>query len=109
MLKSKIFFRILKVLTAIALLLAIGLFLLFRITTSVTANLDSYEYYLPFKKGYEYHVSQGYGGLFTHKHIAAIDFDMPIGTLVYAAREGIVYSYKNDSDEGGPFPKYKKK
>jgi murein DD-endopeptidase MepM/ murein hydrolase activator NlpD len=34
---------------------------------------------------------------------------MPIGTPIYAAREGIIFSYKDDSDEGGPFSKYKNK
>lgn len=34
---------------------------------------------------------------------------MPAGTPVYAARAGTVYSYKDDSDEGGPFAKYKGK
>jgi len=34
---------------------------------------------------------------------------MPIGTPVCAARGGIIYNYKDDSDEGGPFSKYKNK
>jgi murein DD-endopeptidase MepM/ murein hydrolase activator NlpD len=41
--------------------------------------------------------------------VAAIDFEMPVGTPVYAARGGIIYSYKDNSDEGGPFSKYKNK
>lgn len=52
---------------------------------------------------------QGYGGLFSHKYIAAIDFAMPAGTPIYAARGGIIYAYKNNSDEGGPWSKYKNK
>jgi murein DD-endopeptidase MepM/ murein hydrolase activator NlpD len=54
-------------------------------------------------------VVQGYGGLFSHRYVAALDFEMPIGTPVCAARSGIVYSYKEDSDEGGFFAKYKTK
>jgi hypothetical protein len=27
-------------------------------------------------------------------------FDIPEGTAVYAAREGLIYSFKDDSDEG---------
>ena len=71
--------------------------------------MDTYEYKLPFNKGNTFRVVQGYGGLFSHRHIAALDFEMPIGTSVYAARGGIIYSYKDDSDEGGPFSKYKNK
>jgi murein DD-endopeptidase MepM/ murein hydrolase activator NlpD len=78
-------------------------------STSVTTNIDSYLYNLPFEKGTKHRVVQGYGGLFSHRNIAAIDFGMPVGTAVYAAREGAVYSYKDNSDEGGPFSKYKNK
>jgi murein DD-endopeptidase MepM/ murein hydrolase activator NlpD len=86
-----------------------GLLFLFYYTTSVTKNIDTYEYQLPFDKGDKHRVVQGYGGLFSHSHIAAIDFEMPIGTPIYAARGGIIYNYKDDSDEGGPFSKYKNK
>ena len=109
MLKSKTFRRIIKALVATILLLVTAYFILTRVTTSVTNNTDSYEYNLPFKEGATYEVGQGYGGLFTHRYTAAIDFDMPVGTPVYAAREGIVYSYKDNGDEGGVFPKYKRK
>jgi murein DD-endopeptidase MepM/ murein hydrolase activator NlpD len=47
--------------------------------------------------------------LFSHKNIAALDFEMPEGTAVFAARAGAIYSFKDDSDEGGPFSKYKNK
>jgi murein DD-endopeptidase MepM/ murein hydrolase activator NlpD len=105
----KRFLRITKTLLVVLLLLAAGIFIFFSISTAVTTNIDNYEYELPFEKGAKYRVVQGYGGLFSHKHIAALDFNMPAGTPVYAAREGIIYSYKDDSDEGGPFSKYKKK
>jgi murein DD-endopeptidase MepM/ murein hydrolase activator NlpD len=42
-------------------------------------------------------------------HIAALDFNLPEGTPICAAREGIIYSFKNNSDVGGPFPNYKNK
>jgi murein DD-endopeptidase MepM/ murein hydrolase activator NlpD len=103
------FSRIFKVLVIIVFLCTTALVILFYYSTSVTKNLDTYEYELPFKKGAKYRVVQGYGGLFSHRHIAAIDFEMPVGTPVYAARGGIVYSYKDDSDEGGPLSKYKNK
>lgn len=77
--------------------------------STVTKNLDSYVYDLPFEKGTSHIVVQGYGGLFSHKNIAALDFAMPVGTAVCAAREGMIYSFKDDSDERGPFPQYKNK
>jgi len=80
-----------------------------KLSSRVTSNLDSYTYNLPFKSGEKYKVVQGYGGLFSHRHIAAIDFDMPEGTPVYAARDGIIYKFKDDSNEGGPFSGYEKK
>lgn len=80
--------------------------MLFSCATAVTKNLDSYVYGLPYKEGSSFKVVQGYGGWFSHKHKAALDFGMPVGTPVYAAREGVIYRYRDDSDKGGPFPKY---
>lgn len=101
--------RIIKATLLIALVLTAGLIFLFSYTTSVTKNIDTYEYQLPFAEGMKHRVVQGYGGLFSHMHIAALDFEMPIGTPIYAARGGKIYSYKDDSNEGGPFSKYKNK
>jgi len=86
-----------------------GLLVYFSLGSAVTKNIDTYIYDLPFAPGAKHKVVQGYGGLFSHKHKAALDFDMPVGTPVFAAREGEVYTFKDDSDEGGPFPKYEKK
>jgi murein DD-endopeptidase MepM/ murein hydrolase activator NlpD len=93
----------------ITLTIIAGFFVFASWSTSVTKNIDTYTYNLPFEKGTKHRVVQGYGGLFSHKNIAALDFDMPEGTAVCAAREGIIYGYKDDSDEGGPFSKYKNK
>ena len=82
--------------------------LIFAGGSQVTKNLDNYIYDLPFKEGEHYTVVQGYGGLFSHKNKAALDFAMPEGTAIYAAREGIVYRYKDDSNEGGPFTSERK-
>ena len=109
MAKLKRFPRVTKAFFIVAFILTIGLVILFYYSTPVTKNLDNYEYELPFKKGSKFRVVQGYGGLFSHTHIAAIDFEMPIGTPIYAAREGIIYNYKDDNDDGGPFSKYKNK
>jgi murein DD-endopeptidase MepM/ murein hydrolase activator NlpD len=109
MTKQKRFSNVIKAFFIVAFILATALVILFYYSTSVTKNVDNYEYELPFQKGAEYRVVQGYGGLFSHRHIAAIDFEMPIGTPVYAARGGIIYSYQDDSDEGGFFSSYKNK
>ncbi|MCG2616724.1 M23 family metallopeptidase [Terrimonas sp. NA20] len=89
-------------LAVFAVLVTVGCILFFY-QTDVTDQIDPYEYGLPFEKGESFRVVQGYGGLFSHAHVAAIDFAMPVGTSVRAAREGIMYSYKDDSDEGGMF------
>ncbi|MEP7372682.1 MAG: hypothetical protein ABI675_04785 [Chitinophagaceae bacterium] len=93
----------------ILLIIVAGLFVFSLLGSSVTKNLDTYIYDLPFEKGTKHRIVQGYGGLFSHKNIAALDFSMPEGTPVCAARDGVVYEFKDDSDEGGPFPGYGKK
>lgn len=47
-------------------------------------------YYLPFEKGKEYPMSQGYNGKLSHHNTNALDFSMPEGSNVTAARDGIV-------------------
>jgi len=93
----------------ILLIFVISVAIFFSIGTEVTKNLDTYIYDLPYAEGDSYKVVQGYGGRFSHTNEAALDFGMPVGTPIYAAREGIIYSYKDDSNEGGPFSKYNHK
>ena len=109
MTKQKHFHKIIKVLVIAICILSIVFAILFFYSTPVTKNTDSYEYELPFKKGAKYRVVQGYGGMFTHRYIAALDFEMPVATPVCAARGGIIYRYKDDSDEGGILLKYQNK
>lgn len=52
-------------------------------------DLD-YIYYLPFKKGESFVLSQGYNGKLSHSNENSLDFSMPIGSSVLAAREGVV-------------------
>ena len=92
----------------LALMVAIAI-IYFSLGSRVTKNIDTYIYDLPFKEGDKHKVVQGYGGRFSHKNKACLDFLMPVGTPVYAAREGTIYSFKDDSDEGGPFPWYQRK
>jgi murein DD-endopeptidase MepM/ murein hydrolase activator NlpD len=98
-----------KKVSFILLLIIPGFVVYCSLSSKVTKNLDTYIYDLPFKEGTRHKVVQGYGGIFSHRNKAAIDFYMPEGTPVYAAREGAVYSFKDDSNEGGPFTKYEKK
>lgn len=57
-------------------------------------HLDTYDenhiYDLPFEKNKEYKLYQGYNGTETHQNQNALDFTMPIGTEILAARAGIV-------------------
>lgn len=65
---------------------------------------DFYVYSLPYSAGSAFSVSQGYHGRFSHtgSEEYAIDWSMPIGTTVCAAREGLVVKCKEDSNIGGP-------
>ena len=63
-----------KWLFALLVIVLIIMFILFSWQTEVTKNIDSYVYELPFAKGTKHRVVQGYGGLFSHIHTAAVDF-----------------------------------
>jgi len=106
--KSHALRKFIKGFILIATIVIISLLIFFFYKTEVTINVDDYTYNLPFGINSKYRVVQGYGGLFSHIHIAALDFEMPEGTPIFAARDGILYMYKDDSNEGGPFPKYQK-
>lgn len=60
-----------------------------------------YKYRLPFEKNASFRVMQGNFGKFSHENEYAIDFQMPEGTKICAAREGIVVAIKQDSNKGG--------
>jgi len=66
-------------------------------------------YRLPFKQGETHEVSQGYNGRWSHRgqDRYAVDFAMPEGTTVCAAREGVVVDLKESSQTGGPDKKYR--
>jgi murein DD-endopeptidase MepM/ murein hydrolase activator NlpD len=69
---------------------------------------DTYVYQLPYGGGSSFRVTQAYGGSFSHKgsNKYAIDWKMPEGTPVLAARDGVVVKIKSDSDIGGASLKY---
>lgn len=58
-------------------------------------------YSLPFQRGTHYRVAQGYQSLFSHYGNYAVDFKMPIGTPVLAARGGVVvFVRQSDTTHG---------
>jgi murein DD-endopeptidase MepM/ murein hydrolase activator NlpD len=63
---------------------------------------DSYLYRLPWASGESYAVLQGYGSSFSHTGLEhyAVDFDMPEGTPVHAARGGVVARAEEAHDIG---------
>lgn len=84
------------------LFLIVGL-LFISCNNEITDELDSLEakFVLPFPVGKSYYCFQGFNSSYSHygsfKH--AIDFDMPIGTFITAAREGrVIYVVENYSD-----------
>lgn len=71
---------------------------------------DSYVYALPFSRGANIYVSQGYHGGITHIGLSAyaIDFPVPMGTPIHAAREGTVVGAEGSGNVGGMSPEYRK-
>ncbi|MBI3558712.1 MAG: M23 family metallopeptidase [Deltaproteobacteria bacterium] len=65
-------------------------------------------YYLPYEIGKSYPITNAYNGDSTHSGdgVYALDFAMPIGTPIRAAREGMVIATKDSSTEGGPSNKF---
>lgn len=69
---------------------------------------DRHAYMLPFAPGQAFTVGQSCNGSFTHfgARRFAVDFNMPQGTPIHAARDGIVVDLKEDSRSGGPGAQY---
>jgi murein DD-endopeptidase MepM/ murein hydrolase activator NlpD len=69
---------------------------------------DRYIYSLPYAPGTAFKVSQGHNGSYSHTGAEqyAIDWRMPVGTPVHAARSGVVVKVKDDSSKGGGDRKY---
>ncbi|HYG22116.1 MAG TPA: M23 family metallopeptidase [Verrucomicrobiae bacterium] len=75
---------------------------------SALAVPDGYLYTLPYEPGATFKVTQAFGGSFSHtgSNKYAIDWKMPEGTPIYAARGGLVIKSKDDSDLGGGSIRY---
>jgi murein DD-endopeptidase MepM/ murein hydrolase activator NlpD len=71
---------------------------------------DATVYELPYAPGLKFKVTQGYNGKYSHtgSNQYAIDWQMPEGTLVCAARSGVVVRTKDDSHKGGGSMSYDK-
>ena len=72
---------------------------------------DSITYSLPYEHGSKFRVGQGYHGSFSHSEPGreyALDFPMPKGTPIAAARGGVVIQVKQDSNRGGSSKSYEK-
>lgn len=66
---------------------------------------DHTVYQLPYRLNTSHKVTQSHHGKFSHHDIHsryAIDFKMPVGTPVCAARAGYIAAVRGDSDIGGP-------
>ena len=69
-------------------------------------TLEDYDrdhlYELPYAAGSSQHVGQGYDGAYSHRGKRALDFNLPLGTAVHAARGGVVVdleeSYRSRCD-----------
>lgn len=75
----------------------------FTIGSMSAVHDDAYVYSLPYAAGREFRVSQGYHGTFSHtgQDEYSVDWEMPLGTPVHAARDGVVVQSKDDSKLGG--------
>lgn len=68
----------------------------------ICQSYESSEYVLPYPVGTEYTLIQGFNGRFSHRGVFeyAVDFDMPIGTRVTAARGGrVMFIAENYTDD----------
>jgi murein DD-endopeptidase MepM/ murein hydrolase activator NlpD len=72
---------------------------------------ENFPYLFPFGHGTKHRVTQGYNGSFTHTGLEnqyALDFDLDTGTPVFAARGGLVFDVKKNSNRGGSSSSYNK-
>ncbi len=74
---------------------------------SVSAKHADVFYRFPFKKGSTVNVSQGFNGKTSHKNKYAVDFAVPVGTPILAARSGIVVAAQEANTKGRNDKKYR--
>jgi murein DD-endopeptidase MepM/ murein hydrolase activator NlpD len=69
---------------------------------TIKAYDADYVYDLPFQKGKSFLMYQGYNGTFSHQNENSLDFTMPEGTEITAAREGKVIDVVQSNNTGCP-------
>jgi murein DD-endopeptidase MepM/ murein hydrolase activator NlpD len=69
---------------------------------------NAYRYALPYAQGAHYRLVQGFRGGYSHLGASrfALDFAMPVGTPVHAAREGQVIDIQGKHNRGGASRRY---
>lgn len=67
---------------------------------TITNYDNAFKYHLPFSSNTTFLVVQGYNGKASHKNEYALDFNMPEGTTVVAARAGIVFEIIQNNNTG---------
>lgn len=70
----------------------------YKIGNILAKHDDTYEYHLPILLD-SVQISQGYLNPHSHKEKYAIDFKVPIGTPVYAARGGVIANVINEHEK----------
>ena len=80
----------------------------YKLGSNCAKHDDSYDYELPYGPERNFKVTQAANGKFSHKgsNRYAIDWQMPEGTPVRAARGGMVVKVKDDSTTGGSSMKF---
>lgn len=68
---------------------------------AITAKPRPHTYELPYPPGRAYRIDQGFDGAFSHKGRNALDFALPEGALVTAARGGEVVKVVSEHSQGG--------
>lgn len=64
----------------------------------------SYVYTLPFEHRKKVFLVQAYEGIFSHRGERSLDFKIKKGTIICAARSGVVTAMREDSEKGGLKP-----
>lgn len=69
---------------------------------------DNFQYAMPYAKDSHFRVVQGYGGGYSHRGASkyALDFAMPVGTPIHAARGGKIIDLTEHNTRGGASRRY---
>lgn len=71
---------------------------------ALTVYDSIYTYSLPYDKGKRFQIFQGYNGNQSHQNENSLDFVMPIGTAILAAREGTIVSIVQNNTQACALP-----